>query len=236
MPKIDLDNQLSFLSLSQPLPKEQVFMENCQTMSLEFDEDGSAYISYKAPENEQHYIVRDGEVKAVGSYVYVTKSEDFRRNYRGSSRGRGSSFGGSQRGTSRGYSRGSGGQRALSRFDSNSSLNSSPSTFLEKRCEHCKKSGHKIWECEIFVSLGVKARWASARDNKLCMRCLGPNHMARDCKVRFLCDVDKCGQHHHHLLHPTEVSKIFYDLCYLQGIQDDIFEDQERGAEGQNQQ
>jgi hypothetical protein len=41
-------------------------------------------------------------------------------------------------------------------------------------------------------------------NHKLCFRCLTKNHFAKDCKVKFLCDINKCGKRHHRLLHTEE--------------------------------
>jgi hypothetical protein len=94
-------------------------------------------------------------------------------------------------------------------------------------CPHCKVSGHPTYLCDDFKSLSVKDRYNSVRDNKLCIRCLSQGHIAKDCKVRFSCDIDKCNKRHHRLLHPTAISKTLFHLFFSQGFESDLDSDAE---------
>jgi hypothetical protein len=51
---------------------------------------------------------------------------------------------------------------------------------------------------------------------------LGPGHMAKECKVKWLCDVNKCGKRHHRLLHPDTLNKTMYQMFFRQGLDDDL--------------
>jgi hypothetical protein len=89
-------------------------------------------------------------------------------------------------------------------------------------CVFCTKQGHAVYQCDAFAKASLKTKLATVRENKLCFRCLNKNHMAKDCKVKFLCDVDKCGKRHHRLLHPTQPTKSYYAIVAQQGLGSDI--------------
>ena len=60
-----------------------------------------------------------------------------------------------------------------------------------QKCPECK---HPIWRCNQCESLDVKNRWISAKKNRLCYQCLGPNHLGNHCKKKenvTLMDVKK---------------------------------------------
>ena len=97
-------------------------------------------------------------------------------------------------------------------------------------CQHCKKQGHPVYTCEAFKALSSKERYNSVRENNLCLRCLGQGHIARDCKMKFLCDVDKCGRRHNRLLHPDRVSRAMFQLFSNQKIDSDLDSDEEQGT------
>ena len=89
-------------------------------------------------------------------------------------------------------------------------------------CVFCTKQGHAVYQCETFAKASLKTKLATVKENKLCFRCLNKNHLAKDCKVKFLCDVDKCGKRHHRLLHPTQTTKSYYAIVAQQGLGSDI--------------
>lgn len=52
--------------------------------------------------------------------------------------------------------------------------------------------------CDTFKSLPVQLRISEARKLKLCLNCLHPNYMVRDCKFSIC---KHCNKKHHSLLH-----------------------------------
>jgi hypothetical protein len=95
-------------------------------------------------------------------------------------------------------------------------------------CQHCKKVGHITHQCEAFKALSVKERYNSVKENKLCLRCLSSGHMAKECKVKWVCDVNKCGRRHHRLLHPEQLNKAMYLMFFKQGLESELDSDEER--------
>jgi hypothetical protein len=89
------------------------------------------------------------------------------------------------------------------------------------KCAHCNKRGHVVYICDNFLKLALKEKLASVKDNKLCFRCLNPGHLARECKVRFVCDINKCGKRHHRLLHAENPKRSYMQLLIKQGIESD---------------
>lgn len=69
---------------------------------------------------------------------------------------------------------------------------------MEKHCIVCDKS-HAIYECEKFNQLSDKERVETAKQKKLCMRCLRNNHQTSACKSTNKCKT--CDKLHHTLLH-----------------------------------
>jgi hypothetical protein len=94
----------------------------------------------------------------------------------------------------------------------------------ESKCAHCGKKGHVVYLCNSFLKLSLKEKLASVKDNKLCFRCLNPGHLARDCRVRFVCDIDKCGKRHHRLLHADNPKKSYMQMLMKHGIESDEYE------------
>jgi hypothetical protein len=91
-------------------------------------------------------------------------------------------------------------------------------------CHCCGSKDHVIYMCDKFIGLPLKQKLAIVKDKQLCFRCLNSKHLARDCKVKFYCDVDRCGKRHHRLLHPDKdkVSKTYFQMIGQQGIGSDI--------------
>ena len=74
----------------------------------------------------------------------------------------------------------------------------------EISCLLCKREDHMVWKCDQLISKDISERKAICRNISLCFRCLDDGHVVRDCKVKFLCDVGKCGRRHHRLLHDSK--------------------------------
>lgn len=66
------------------------------------------------------------------------------------------------------------------------------------KCLFCSKD-HSSVQCPNFEGLSMDARYQTARDKKVCFRCLNSTHWSNRCKINKPCD--KCSGRHHSLLH-----------------------------------
>jgi len=66
------------------------------------------------------------------------------------------------------------------------------------KCLFCSKE-HPSVQCPNFEGLSMDARYQTARDKKVCFRCLNSTHWSNRCKITNPCD--KCSGRHHTLLH-----------------------------------
>ena len=73
-------------------------------------------------------------------------------------------------------------------------------------CKVCGSS-HGAWNCANFIHLSLPDRWDTAKDLKLCFRCLGDNHFGRSCPRSRQCGQNGCKELHHKLLHRSEYTK-----------------------------
>jgi hypothetical protein len=89
-------------------------------------------------------------------------------------------------------------------------------------CRFCKSRDHVVYKCPKFAEADLKKRLACVKEHGLCFRCLAGKHLAKDCKVRFFCNVDKCGKRHHKLLHTEVKSNTYFSHLSFQGIASDI--------------
>ena len=94
-------------------------------------------------------------------------------------------------------------------------------------CRFCKSKDHLLYQCEKFAEADLKTRLACVKQHELCFRCLAGKHLARDCKVRFFCNVNKCGKRHHKLLHTDKMSNTFFQLLSHHGIASDVSDSEE---------
>ena len=60
---------------------------------------------------------------------------------------------------------------------------------------------HTMYYCSTFGSLSVPERKEKVVALKLCLNCLKPNHLAKECNSSFRCRVQGCGLKHNSLLH-----------------------------------
>lgn len=68
------------------------------------------------------------------------------------------------------------------------------------KCSVCAGS-HKTADCADFSKLSVLDRWNTAKQNKLCFRCLNSTH-GRPFRCKYIpCGVNGCEASHHKLLH-----------------------------------
>jgi hypothetical protein len=83
--------------------------------------------------------------------------------------------------------------------DPNKPKQSDPKRYVD--CLHCGDKTHPIFLCPKFEKLDIKDKYKIVWGKRICIRCLKTGHIAKDCKVRFLCNVDRCGKRHHKFLH-----------------------------------
>ena len=83
---------------------------------------------------------------------------------------------------------------------SHSFLNDVSEKKGKMQCPECNGS-HRLWECEKFLQLPVGKRWLSAKNHRVCYRCLTSGHSGRDCTNGRKCGIDNCSFTHNRLLH-----------------------------------
>ena len=59
----------------------------------------------------------------------------------------------------------------------------------------------------MFKNLDIKGRWIAAKREKLCYRCLGSDHLGRECQRWRICNIGGCKEKHSQLLHKDEENK-----------------------------
>ena len=67
-------------------------------------------------------------------------------------------------------------------------------------CPMCQ-GAHPLFYCPTFEGLAVQVRREKVMGLKLCLNCLKPHHMARECNSSFRCKAPGCGRKHNSLLH-----------------------------------
>ena len=72
--------------------------------------------------------------------------------------------------------------------------------YSTQSCMVCQGS-HPIFYCPTFEGLTIPLRKEKVVALKLCLNCLKPHHMARECNSTFRCRVQGCGKKHNSLLH-----------------------------------
>lgn len=69
------------------------------------------------------------------------------------------------------------------------------------KCTVCDaEPGHALEHCEKFLGLSVDNRAKAVYDLANCFRCLGRNHLSRDCKKTLRCGSENCNSTAHHTL------------------------------------
>ena len=81
-----------------------------------------------------------------------------------------------------------------------------------KACPTCE-GRHAVWSCKKFKEMKPWERWNTAKQFRLCFRCLNRNHIGSSCKATRVCGKDGCQKTHHELLHTT---------FYLSGSNDNL--------------
>ncbi|XP_052855033.1 uncharacterized protein LOC128263817 [Drosophila gunungcola] len=70
-------------------------------------------------------------------------------------------------------------------------------------CLFCKKPNHSIFKCNDFLKKTPAERLNWTQKNKLCVKCLSPNHASKVCTKRYCF---KCNKKHNTLLHLEKMS------------------------------
>ena len=73
----------------------------------------------------------------------------------------------------------------------------------QRQCPVCSKH-HGIWNCEVYQKMTVPSRWETAKQFKLCYRCLNSGHQGSLCRRSRVCAVNGCRGNHHRLLHRVQ--------------------------------
>jgi Protein of unknown function (DUF1759) len=214
-----LDRHLVLWQNEQEEDREQVYLgkekskvsveiDGANAFPTQVDEEGRASIFMPVPDNTYYHMV-NGELQPIDSI-------ELKQTYRPGRGGRATRGG---RGGS-GFTRG--GARALP--PPSTPKDKKTSSSKSQDCLHCGSNQHAIFMCPVFEKLDLKAKYKIVREKKLCIRCLKPGHIARDCVVRFVCDVSGCGKRHHRFLHPYNASssKRYLQMTREQGLESDL--------------
>ena len=186
-----------------------VEIRNWETKNIEQDESGNLFVQYRVPEDcEESFFVMNkaGQVSRINKLVLKTDRQVSR--------------------TAEDQPR-----RPLQSFPGTTNKNKPRKQFPQKgtntntaQCVCCNMKGHYIKDCDKFLSMGIKSRLETVQTQKLCFRCLRKDHLARDCKVKFLCDIDQCGRRHHRLLHTPKLTQTMKQYFHGQGLDSDLDE------------
>lgn len=71
-------------------------------------------------------------------------------------------------------------------------------------CAFCGQPYHTPFKCDVFSKLSVQERYNRTKVNKLCINCLSPGHVVKNC-ASSSCRV--CNLKHHTMLHKESVSE-----------------------------
>jgi Protein of unknown function (DUF1759) len=195
--------------LGKEKSKVSVELGGANSPPPQVDDEGRASILMPVPENTYYHLV-NGELQPIDSI-------ELKQTYRS---GRG---GFASRGGRGGSNFARGGARALPAPPHQKEKKPSSSTKAQD-CLHCGSNQHAIFTCPVFERLDLKAKYKIVKEKKLCIRCLRPGHIARDCVVRFVCDVGNCKKRHHRFLHPynSSASKRYLEMIRGQGLESDL--------------
>ena len=88
-------------------------------------------------------------------------------------------------------------QKSYSKPITSFAASASPSTG--EPCPLCKTEVHPLFSCMKFKSLPHDSMIATVKENKLCINCLRPRHLSKQCKSLHKCKA--CQKPHHSLLY-----------------------------------
>ena len=96
------------------------------------------------------------------------------------------------------YQPGNKGNRPRSNYQPSQYANDRPPSNLS--CYLCQ-GAHTMFHCSTFGSMTVPERKEKAMALKLCLNCLKPYHVAKECNSSYRCRTNGCGLKHNSLLH-----------------------------------
>ncbi|CAG2242222.1 unnamed protein product [Mytilus edulis] len=79
-------------------------------------------------------------------------------------------------------------------------------SYTGNRVCKCCNGNHGVWKCDEFRKLTVNKRWDTAKRLQLCYRCLGHDHVGRQCPRSRACNLGGCKEVHNRLLHRDKQS------------------------------
>ncbi|CAG2212808.1 unnamed protein product [Mytilus edulis] len=79
-------------------------------------------------------------------------------------------------------------------------------SYTGNRVCKCCNGNHGVWKCDEFRKLTVNKRWDTAKRLQLCYRCLGHDHVGRQCPRSRACNLVGCKEVHNRLLHRDKQS------------------------------
>ena len=77
-------------------------------------------------------------------------------------------------------------------------VNDRPSAKESLRCP-IHNTAHELQDCRVFKEKSPDEKIAVLKENRLCFRCLKPNHLIKNCKTGVRCDL--CGKAHVTVMH-----------------------------------
>ena len=77
-------------------------------------------------------------------------------------------------------------------------VNDRPSAKESLRCP-IHNTAHELQDCRVFKEKSPDEKIAVLKENRLCFRCLKPNHLIKNCKTGVRCDL--CGKPHVTVMH-----------------------------------
>ena len=109
-------------------------------------------------------------------------------------------------------------QRKINTFFAEPSI----SDRKQRQCPVCSKQ-HGVWNCDVYRKMTVPSRWETAKQLKLCYRCLNPGHQGSLCRRSRVCAVNGCRENHAtRLLHRVQSVNISSGFGYIRKKSGDL--------------
>ena len=70
---------------------------------------------------------------------------------------------------------------------------------VQSSCAVCPNAAHLSTNCRRFAGLTAPEKSRIVKEKRLCIRCLGTEHLLRDCPSQNTCQ--ECGSPHHRAMH-----------------------------------
>lgn len=79
---------------------------------------------------------------------------------------------------------------------------------LDKTCSFCDQQSHHLDDCKSFKETAIPDRWAWARKNGICFKCLkSSSHLQNECRAPA-CKISNCKGNHHTFLHSNKTNRL----------------------------